>query len=128
MSASAWVNEAASAIRALSHAASRIASGSVVVLVGAVVVGGVVVLVGAVVVGGVVVLVGAVVVGGAAVPVGAVVGGAILPARVVVDGAAVPALFVGAPTGSRAPCPAQADISTTVATVIAADRRVMAGR
>jgi len=70
----------------------------------------------------------AVVVGGAAVPVGAVVGGAILPARVVVDGAAVPALFVGAPTGSRAPCPAQADISTTVATVIAADRRVMAGR
>jgi hypothetical protein len=111
MSASAWVNEAASAIRALSHAASRIASGSVVVLVGAVVV----VLVGAVV-GGVVVVVGAVV-GGAVVVVGAVVGGA-----------AVPELFVGAPTGSRAPCPAQADISTTVATVIAADRRVMAGR
>jgi hypothetical protein len=117
MSASAWVNEAASAIRALSHAASRIASGSAVVLVGAVVVGGAVLLVGAVVVGGAVVLVRVV-----------VVGGAVVLVRVVVDGAAVPALFVGAPTGSRSPCPAQADISTTVATVIAADRRVMAGR
>jgi hypothetical protein len=116
MSASAWVNEAASAIRALSHAASRIASGSAVVLVGAVVVGGAVLLVGAVVVGGAVVLVRVVVVGGAVVLVR------------VVDGSAVPALFVGAPTGSRSPCPAQADISTTVATVIAADRRVMAGR
>jgi len=113
MSASAWVNEAASAIRALSHAASRIASGSVVVLVGVVVV----------LVGVVVVLVGAVVV-----LVGAVVGGVVVVVGAVVGGAAVPELFVGAPTGSRAPCPAQADISTTVATVIAADRRVMAGR
>jgi len=80
----------------------------------------VVVLVGVVVV----VLVGVVVV----VLVGAVVGGVVVVVGAVVDWAAVPELFVGAPTGSRAPCPAQADISTTVATVIAADHRVMAGR
>jgi hypothetical protein len=82
-----------------------------------------------VVVGGTVVVGGAVVDGAAVVLVGAVVdGAAVVLVGAVVDGAAVPALSVGASTGSRAPCPAQADISTTVATVIAADRRVMAGR